>query len=413
MKAEEIIIIGAGPYGLGVAATLKQKGIDALVLERGDDVADSWRRRHPQLHLNTHRTNSGLPGSRIPKSAGPFPDVRTYLTHVEQYAQHNQLRIETGADVQRIERCTPYWRVETSSGTLNTRQLVVATGFDHTPVIPAWPGLNDFHGELRHAADFGSTGHYRNKSVLVVGAGNSGGDLLNVLSRVDTRSLGVSVRRGPVVLPSRLAGFPLMLTAPLLEPLPAACADVVLSLTERLTFGDVGKLGLRKGPARPISRLRDEHVAPAIDNGFIAAIRAGKIQVFPQIASFDNNEVVFDDNSRLTPDIVIAATGYDCGLEPLVGHLGLLKDNGRPLISGTMQHPQAPGLWLAVMTPPMGGALRAIRKAAGPVAQAIMAYSRELASSAEAQPVSVAPHTSYGFQRARTHEVHAGGQKHG
>jgi len=157
---------------------------------------------------------------------------------------------------------------------------------------------------------------------------------------------------------------------------------------------------------------RHARFAPAIDNGFIAAIRAGKIQVYPQIASFDNNEVVFDDNSRLTPNIVITATGYQCGLEPLVGHLGLLKDNGRPLISGSMQHPQAPGLWLAVMTPPMGGALRAIRKAAGPVALAIVAYSRALASNAEAQPVNVAHRASYGFQRARTHEVHAGGQKH-
>jgi cation diffusion facilitator CzcD-associated flavoprotein CzcO len=411
MNTEEVIIIGAGPYGLSVAATLKQKGIDALVLERGDGVADSWRRRHPQLRLNTHRTNSGLPGSPISKSAGTFPDVRTYLTHLAQYAQHNKLRIKTGADVRRIERCTPYWRVETSSGNLSTRQLVVATGFDHTPVIPSWPGLNDFRGELRHAADFGSAEDYRDKSVLVVGAGNSGGDLLNVLSRVATRSLGVSVRRGPVVLPSRLAGFPLMLTAPLLDPLPVACADIILSLTERLAFGDVGKLGLRKGPARAISRLRDEHVAPAIDNGFVAAIRAGKIQVYPQIVSFDNNEVVFDDDSRQTPDIVIAATGYDCGLEPMIGHLGLLKEDGRPLISGTKQHPQAPGLWLALMTPPLGGALRAIRNTAEPVAQAIVAYSRALASGAETQPVSVAARATSGFQQARTHEVLAGGQK--
>lgn len=48
--------------------------------------------------------------------------------------------------------------------------------------------------------------------------------------------------------------------------------------------------------------------------------------------------------SRAAPDVVIAATGYRRGLEPLVGHLGC-QDKGTPLLSGGRQDPAAPGLF--------------------------------------------------------------------
>jgi putative flavoprotein involved in K+ transport len=47
--------------------------------------------------------------------------------------------------------------------------------------------------------------------------------------------------------------------------------------------------------------------------------------------------VLLADGSRVQPDVVIAATGYRRGLEPLVGHLGMLDDKGTPLVTGGRQ----------------------------------------------------------------------------
>jgi hypothetical protein len=71
--APDVLIIGAGPAGLAAAAELGRLGISALVLERGESVATSWRRRYDRLRLNTSRWTSNLPHARYPRAAGLFP----------------------------------------------------------------------------------------------------------------------------------------------------------------------------------------------------------------------------------------------------------------------------------------------------------------------------------------------------
>jgi len=62
------------------------------------------------------------------------------------------------------------------------------------------------------------------------------------------------------------------------------------------------------------------------------------------------------------PDVVIAATGYRCGLEPLVGHLGVLDPAGRPTTSRGDAHPDAPGLYVNGYRVDMTGQLRLMRR---------------------------------------------------
>ena len=55
---------------------------------------------------------------------------------------------------------------------------------------------------------------------------------------------------------------------------------------------------------------------------------------------------------------MIAATGFRRGLEPLVGHLGVLEPGGRPIIHGPETHPDAPHLHFIGFTNPISGNLR-------------------------------------------------------
>jgi NADPH-dependent 2,4-dienoyl-CoA reductase/sulfur reductase-like enzyme len=63
----DVVIVGAGPAGLAVAAELRRRGIAATVLERGARVGEAWRGRYDRLHLHTIRWPSQLPGYRIPR----------------------------------------------------------------------------------------------------------------------------------------------------------------------------------------------------------------------------------------------------------------------------------------------------------------------------------------------------------
>ena len=74
----------------------------------------------------------------------------------------------------------------------------------------------------------------------------------------------------------------------------------------------------------------------------IDAIRDGSIEVVATVESFDGDAAHLTDGRTLQPDAVIYATGYRTGLEPLVGHLGLVNDRGAPVASGVT--PAAKGL---------------------------------------------------------------------
>jgi hypothetical protein len=65
-----VVIVGAGPGGLAVAAALGSAGVPATIVERATSVGSSWRGHYDRLHLHTARFLSGLPGMPIPRPAG-------------------------------------------------------------------------------------------------------------------------------------------------------------------------------------------------------------------------------------------------------------------------------------------------------------------------------------------------------
>ena len=64
----------------------------------------------------------------------------------------------------------------------------------------------------------------------------------------------------------------------------------------------------------------------------IEAIRDRRIEIVGAVEGFDETGVLLAGGERIEPDAVIAATGYRTGLEPLVGHLGVLDAHGAPRV---------------------------------------------------------------------------------
>ena len=83
--------------------------------------------------------------------------------------------------------------------------------------------------------------------------------------------------------------------------------------------------------------------------------------------------MLLEGGGRIQPDAVIAATGYEHGLERLVGHLGVLDDRGLPLMHGAVTHPNAPGLHFIGFSNPISGNLREIALDARRIAKALRA----------------------------------------
>ena len=103
----------------------------------------------------------------------------------------------------------------------------------------------------------------------------------------------------------------------------------------------------------------------------MSLLKDGRIEVVAAVEGFDGQDVLLVDGTRIQPEVVIAATGYRRGLEPLVGHLDVLDEDGIPLFSGGVEHPSARGLFFNGYRADLSGQLRLMRPDARAIAKAV------------------------------------------
>jgi len=351
------LVVGAGAAGLGAAASLERHGVPTLVLERFEHVGASWRRRYASVRLNTVRWMSGLPRMAIPRAYGPWPTRDAFIAYLEAYARRNALEIATNVTVERIEPGGDGYRLATSAGPLEAPVVVVATGFNHTPRTPAWPGLDDFAGVFMHASAYRDPRPFAGRDVLIVGLGNTGTELAVEIARVGARRVRVSMRTPPNILRRSNFGVPATVIGRLGEHGPPAVPDRLGRVLQRLLWGDLSAYGLPPAPYGIATEIARRGLGPVVDNGFVALLKRGEVELVPEVERFVRDAVALTDGQRIRPDVVIAATGYSFGLERLVGHLGVLGPTGRPLVCDGAAHPAHPRLFFNGYHAPLRGQL--------------------------------------------------------
>lgn len=366
----EWVVVGAGPAGLSAAAALKRRGAESLVLEAGTGVGTAWReRRYDRLRLHTVRSLSGLPGLEIPKAYGRWVARDDFVAYLEEYARRFRIDPRLGVSVGRIDRVDGAWRLTTSEGDLDARRVVVATGYSNVPRIPDWPGRAAYGGELVHSVEYRSPEPYHARDVLVVGSGNSGAEIAADLAESGARRVRLSVRTPPNIVNRERFGIPAQVIGIALGKVPRRALNPIGRMLRRLTVPDLTAHGL-PAPQDVFTQVFRTGTIPIIDVGLVGAVRSGAVEIVSAVEALEGDEVVLTDGSRLRPDAVVAATGFRPGLEPVVGHLGVLDADGVPLVHGAETHPDAPGLHFAGIEFTLSGLLRSAARDARAVAEA-------------------------------------------
>jgi hypothetical protein len=406
---------------LAVAAELRERGVRAVVLEKSDAVGASWRRHYARLHLHTTRRWSSLPGLPMPRSFGRWVPRDKVVKYLEKYTEFHGLDVVTGVEVTRVERLPEAgeesargrgrgagrrsrrergttggeavdaagapadgtasapadgsvngpadgatWLLRATGGReLRTRAVVVATGYNHTPKLPSWPGRDTYTGELLHARAYRDATPYRGKDVLVVGAGNTGAEIAVDLVEGGAARVRLAIRTPPHILRRSTLGWPAQASGILCRRLPRFLVD---RAARGVTLRAPGIPRPQKGLA---TRAR-EGAIPVQDVGLVKAVRAGRVEPVAAVESFDGAQVTLADGSRVTPEVVVAATGYERGLASLVGHLDVLTSEGRP----RRRNPAAPGLYFTGYTTPLSGMLRELARDAPKIAKSAAARTR-------------------------------------
>jgi thioredoxin reductase len=307
----DAIVIGGGPAGLACSRELSRRGVGHRVLERGDAVGYTWAHLYDGLVLHTGKHLSSLPGLPFPSSTPLFPSRADFMAYLHHYADLFQVPVETGEDVASVRRDTESWMVQTTSGTeRRAKSLIVATGILTNPHVPAIPGRSRFGGSVLHSVEYRRPDPFAGQRVLVVGAGNSSGEICAELADAGV-DVTVSIRSGARTIPRQLLGIPVQYLGVALNVLPRSIVRRALAMTSGLSQRVRGSSPLPPAPDSACANV------PLIGFHLADGVRNGRIHLRTGVAAFTGAGVRFTDGTEERFDRVILATGYRAALDML------------------------------------------------------------------------------------------------
>lgn len=174
-----VAIIGTGFAGLGMAARLKQDGLDDLVLlERANDVGGTWRdNTYPGAACDVPSHLYSLSFRRNPNWSHSFSGQSEIWRYLRQTAEDEDVlrHIRFGRQVQSCQWDNDgnRWWIETAQDTITAQFLVSGSGALCEPSLPDIPGLPEFQGTIFHSARWNHDHDLTGRNVAVIGTGAS------------------------------------------------------------------------------------------------------------------------------------------------------------------------------------------------------------------------------------------------
>ncbi len=317
MNSTETLIVGASAAGLACAAQLQRRNLKYILIEQHDQVAHAWRNHYHRLRLHTNKSSSHLPFLKFPKATPKYPSRQQVIDYLEHYCQTLKIKPLYHTKASHIHKNSQGWQTETNKGIFLSKNLIVCTGNTHSPTKITKPGMETFPGKIMHSASYRHGQEFKGQNVLVIGFGNSGGEIAICLHEHGAHP-ALSVRGAVNVIPRDILGIPVLQIGILQSKLSPQLADKLNRPLINFLVGDISKYGLRKLPYGPAEQIVKHHSIPLLDIGTMKLIRQGHIPVFGDILKVKGRVITFENDRAKEFDAIVMATGYSTGLEQLL-----------------------------------------------------------------------------------------------
>jgi cation diffusion facilitator CzcD-associated flavoprotein CzcO len=347
----DVLVIGGGQAGLAAGYFLRRTALSFAILDDGAAPGGAWRHGWDSLTLFSPAQWSSLPGWPMPAPAGGgYPPRDAVVAYLAAYEARYALPLRRPVRVTALHRGAEGLVAEADGRAWTAHAVISATGTWSAPFIPDIPGRETFAGRQLHSARYRRPEEFAGLSVLVVGGGNSGAQVLAEVSRHAARATWVTERE-PVFLPEEVDGRVLFERA-----------------TARWTAEREGR-----PPPAPQGGLGDIVQVPPVRE----ARARGALYSVRAFARLERDAAVWADGTRVPAQAIIWCTGF----RPALGHLaplGLVGPDGRGAVGPDGRAVEEPRLWLlgygdwtGTASATLAGLTRAARGAVAGIAAAL------------------------------------------
>ncbi|XP_030063089.1 dimethylaniline monooxygenase [N-oxide-forming] 5-like [Microcaecilia unicolor] len=351
--AKRVAVIGAGSSGLVAIKCCLDEGLEPTCFEGTDDIGGLWRFKetpedgrasiYRSVIMNTSKEMMCFSDFPSPEDFPNYMPNAKVLEYFRMYAKHFNLvkYIRFKTTVCSVKKrpdfsSTGQWDVITET---EGRQesaifdaILVCSGHHTSPNLPlsSFPGIDKFKGQCFHSRDYKDPFEFKGKRIIVIGLGNSGGDLAVELSLV-AKQVFISTRKGAWIL-NRVSenGFPLDVVMSkrykqlmkLFMPMSVLSSREERKMNARFNHENYG--------LKPRHRIISQH--PTVSDDLPNRIISGKVLVKPNVKVFTETAAVFEDGTKEENiDVIIFATGYHCVFPFFEDSIVKVQENRIPL----------------------------------------------------------------------------------
>jgi thioredoxin reductase len=311
---KDVIVVGGGQSALAIGYYLRKTDCDYLILDQQTQAGGNWPHYWKSLRLFSPAQWSSLPGRLMPGGADYYPSRDDTVRYLQSYEERYRLPVKRPVSVESIRYAENTFTLTTSQGKYRSRTVISATGSFQQPYRPDFQGQEDYQGTIIHSAQYQTAAPFRGKTVLVVGEGNSGAQILAEVSQVaDTTWITLNE---PQFLPPDVTGRDLF------------------------DYASAAYQAQKGGKSYTPPSLGNIVMVPSVQE----AQRRGVYRAKRPYTAFTRTGVRWPDGKEKAINAVIYCTGFRPALDHLKP-LGVVEPNGKVLTRGT-QAQKVAGLWL-------------------------------------------------------------------
>uniref|UniRef100_A0A8C6TDG4 Flavin-containing monooxygenase n=1 Tax=Neogobius melanostomus TaxID=47308 RepID=A0A8C6TDG4_9GOBI len=328
---QRVALIGAGPSGLTSVKACLDEGLEPTCFESSDDIGGLWKFREvsePNRASIYRSLTINISKEMMCYSDFPIPaDYPNYMHHSKiqnyfrMYAEHFKLlqyvRFQTA--VKHVRKRPDFtrsgqWELVTENKDGQEERhvfdaVICCSGHYTYPNLPLkdFPGIDTFEGKYFHSWDYKGHENMYGKRVVVVGIGNSGGDIAVESSRV-AEQVYMSTRRGAWVMRQVSDnGLPLDMIY------NTRFVHILFQLLPMRVLNWIGEGKLNAMYDHTMYALKPKHrYLPVINDDLPLKILSGSVIIKPNIKEIFGSNVIFTDGSVVEKvDVIVFATGYN------------------------------------------------------------------------------------------------------